>query len=65
MGEFKEAVQETLKSFPAIRYSLKKKQLELIEHAVNGRHTFGVLPTGFGKSVCFGLLENIRQKVMA
>ena len=43
---------------------LKQKQLELLVNIVDGKSCFGVLPTGFGKSVCFYLppifLDNVR-----
>ena len=34
----------------------KKEQLEIIHGFLNGRDVFGVLPTGFGKSLCYACL---------
>lgn len=34
----------------------KKEQLEIITGFLNGRDVFGVLPTGFGKSLCYACL---------
>lgn len=32
---------------------LKDEQMQIIRHIVNGKSCLCVLPTGFGKSVCF------------
>ena len=32
---------------------LKKEQKEIITSVLNGKDIIGVLPTGFGKSVCY------------
>ena len=32
---------------------LKPEQLEVVETSVKGRDVFAVLPTGYGKSLCF------------
>ncbi|XP_070542619.1 ATP-dependent DNA helicase RecQ-like [Ptychodera flava] len=34
-------------------YELKPEQLAIIKNVINGHHTCGILPTGFGKSDCF------------
>ncbi len=34
-------------------YVLKEKQIEVIENIIAGNDTFAMLPTGFGKSVCY------------
>ena len=35
---------------------LKKEQLEVVVAFLSGRDVFAVLPTGFGKSVCYACL---------
>ena len=35
---------------------MKPKQLEVITAVLNGQDVFAVLPTGFGKSLCFAAL---------
>ena len=35
---------------------LKTEQLEVLLHFVQGRDVFAVLPTGFGKSLCYACL---------
>ncbi len=35
--------------------TLKEEQLEITLSILNKKHTFGVLPTGYGKSLCVGL----------
>ena len=36
--------------------SLREKQVEVVESFVRGNDVFGVLPTGYGKSLCYGCL---------
>ena len=36
--------------------SLKQKQKEAVMQSLNKKHVFVVLPTGFGKSICYGIL---------
>ncbi len=47
-------------SFPE---KLKEEQLEITLSLLNNSHTFGVLPTGYGKSLCFGLPPLIQDMV--
>ena len=35
---------------------LKPQQQEVVVEFISGRDVFAVLPTGYGKSLCFGLL---------
>ena len=35
--------------------TLKEEQLEITLSILNKKHTVGVLPTGYGKSLCFDL----------
>ena len=37
-------------------YTLKEEQRKIIVHFVGGEDVFGVLPTGFGKSLCYQCL---------
>ena len=52
--EIREAVKSAAKElgYP----SLKLEQLDVMETFVKGRDVFAVLPTGYGKSLCFGCL---------
>ena len=34
----------------------KKEQVDIIHGFLNGRDVFGILPTGFGKSLCYACL---------
>lgn len=47
------------KEFP----ELKNEQLDVIENILNNRHAFGILPTGYGKSFCFGIPPLLMDKV--
>ena len=38
------------------RDQMKPEQQTLVEQFISGRDVFGILPTGFGKSLCFGCL---------
>ena len=42
---------------------LKEKQLEAIDSFVNGNDTFVSLPTGYGKSIIYGILRLIFDKM--
>ncbi|MBS2000013.1 MAG: ATP-dependent DNA helicase RecQ [Cyanobacteria bacterium SZAS LIN-5] len=44
------------------RFGLKEfrpKQREVIDHVMNGRHTLALLPTGYGKSLCYQVPSQI------
>ena len=45
-------------------YVLKEKQIEVIENIIAGNDTFAMLPTGFGKSVCY-ILPPLIQNVVS
>ena len=42
---------------------LKEKQIEAITSYVEGKDTFVSLPTGFGKSLIYGVLPSIFDKL--
>ena len=43
-------------------FCLQPKQLEIVMALLDGRQVFGILPTGYGKSLCFAYLPNIFMK---
>ena len=49
--------------------TLKEKQLEAVEEYMNGNDTFVSLPTGYGKSLIYGILPSafasIRRSIRA
>ena len=47
-----------------IGFPLKEKQREVIDALLNNQHVFAILPTGYGKSVCFGTFPAAYKKVM-
>ena len=51
-------VQEATKcAVRELRYKdVKPEQMEVVEAYVQGRCVFAVLPTGYGKSLCYGCL---------
>ena len=51
-------VQEATKSaVRELRYQdVKPEEMEVVEAYVQGRDVFAVLPTGYGKSLCYGCL---------
>ena len=44
---------------------MKPKQLEVVMGFLKGHDVFGVLPTGFGKSLCFGSLPSIFDQLLS
>ena len=38
--------------------SMKPEQVEVAVALIEGRDVFAILPTGFGKSFCYGLLAS-------
>lgn len=52
-GEDVIAVFESIKNIYRFDFDLKKEQINIIQLILNERHVFGLLPTGFGKSVCY------------
>ncbi len=43
----------------SLGHSIKKEQLEVIVKFVLGRDVFAVLPTGYGKSICYQCLPRV------
>lgn len=41
---------------------LKEEQVEVVEAYISGRDVFAVLPTGFGKSLCFACLPFVLEE---
>jgi superfamily II DNA helicase RecQ len=46
-----------------VNFELKDEQIELLRALSDQKHTFGILPTGFGKSMSFILIPFIMDKV--
>lgn len=44
--------------------SMKPEQLEVVLQFVKGRDVFAVLPTGFGKSLCYACLPSTFDRVL-
>lgn len=42
---------------------LKDKQMEAVCAFVNGKDTFVALPTGYGKSIVYGILPSVFDKM--
>ena len=51
-------INEILGSIP----TLKPKQIEIISNFVNGKDVIGLLPTGYGKSMCYLIPPLITKK---
>ena len=44
---------------------LKQKQLRVVEAFVEGRDVLAVLPTGYGKNLCYACLPIVFDKLLA
>ena len=60
--EFQEALAAVVRELQ-ICYTLKEEQLQILRNSSKGKHTVGILPTGFGKSDCFGLFTPLIEQV--
>ena len=56
--------RDALSRFPALPSCLKEKQLEIASSILSGRDTFGVLPTGYGKSLIYQILPGMKDAIM-
>ena len=45
------------------RFPLKEEQKNILTHLLRKEHVFAILPTGYGKSACFGLFGGLMDKV--
>ena len=43
--------------------ALKPKQLEVVSGVLRGEDVFAVLPTGYGKSLCFAVLPSVYDQL--
>ena len=44
--------------------NMKDEQLQVVNDVLLGRDVFAVLPTGFGKSLCFACLPGVFNHIM-
>lgn len=58
-----EVVADTVAKRLGYLEGLKDLQLQVISGLVGGRDVFGVLPTGYGKSLCFGCLPWVFDEI--
>ena len=61
VGKFEEAVDAVQKSMKL--FKLKPEQKTAIGHLISEKHTFYLLPTGYGKSAIYGILPLIKDQV--
>ena len=58
--EIHDAARSVVREFGYAK--LKSEQLDVVEAFVKGRDVFALLPTGYGKSLCFGCLPLVLDK---
>ena len=44
--------------------SLKDKQMDIVKNFIKGKDVIGLLPTGFGKSMCYLIPPLVTNKVI-
>ena len=52
-----------IKAEMGIQFDLKAEQHAALDHLLNRRNLLAVFPTGFGKSVLYGILPRMLHKV--
>ena len=57
-----DTLETILKSYK-FQFSLKPEQRDIIEGVVNNKDVFGLLPTGFGKSMTYTLIPLLFDQV--
>ena len=57
-----EHVDELLSEYQ-LNLKLKSEQVECLEHLLNSKNVFAMLPTGFGKSLIYTLFPLLQKKV--
>lgn len=60
MAEF---AQATISAAESLGFTIKEEQLDVVATFVSGRDVFAVLPTGFGKSLCYQCLPRVFNKI--
>lgn len=55
--------EEKIREKHNFTFSLKEKQIRIIENVLRGTHTVGILPTGYGKSICFQILPLMFEEI--
>ncbi len=46
-----------------LRYDLKNKQIECLQHNVTGKEVLALLPTGYGKTIIYSVLPSLSDVV--
>lgn len=54
---------DSLKSVYKISFDLKSEQLKVLLATLNQQNAFAVLPTGYGKTMCFALIPLLLDEV--
>ena len=57
------AIASVLMRFPSLPQRLKDRQIEVLSFVLQGRDTFAVLPTGYGKSLIYYLLPLLHDEL--
>ena len=58
----KEATRKVLRKFK-FDFALKAEQENVVHHLIKGNDVFALLPTGFGKSMCYIMMPLIMSEV--
>jgi superfamily II DNA helicase RecQ len=65
MSSLLEVYRSVQRKYPALPANLKPEQLTIVGNLLGGKNTFGVLPTGYGKSICYALPALFKDEVIA
>ena len=56
-------VYDVIKTQHNLTFSLKNKQIEVLQNVMEGKNVLAVLPTGYGKSILYALPPLFQNQV--
>lgn len=64
LNDIEDTFERDVKTVYPFNFNLKKEQINIIHAILSNRNAIGILPTGFGKSMCHVLPPLILDEVI-